>query len=396
MIKFFLHNIIFLLLTAGNVWADVSEEMVVQANLPRKINPAKPDQPPNMSDVRRDLIDLISVQAAEQMTIQLLGAEKVSQSQSILQKKIYPQSQKIIAYLKTDEIVTTTEGFSLRAQVKISVDTLRDLLKSAGIYGENSSAPTILPMIVINDLNSGQSSFWWRNSPLDKPAQLLEYQKNFEESLQKSFFKSGFYSLSPWSARFQRSLNIGLSDRTQLGDLRSIVSNFGTTLVIPATINYKTDGNGTTADFKVQVLAVENGKVLAEVRRKFEIGQQFPGMIARKWSEWSDSVITDLVAQTLDGWQKGTLHQKVILLSWKSTWDIQFSEVMKAKIKNSVPNIRVIFERVMRPDLLQWEIESSLGQEELVAQLSKLSNGEQKFRASSVGSNEIELKGDRK
>lgn len=336
-------------------------------------------------EIMEDAIEAVS----NELILSSIGKEKFSRNKSIINQKIIKQSGKYIPVLKAGNVQRDGDGFKLSVYMQVNPKILETLLLQNGLLYQAEGAPIILPLIRIVDRSGGRSYAWWIR---ESDSSLQVYDKVLENLLQRAFFDSEFYGVRPTSSQLGQLIpDFFRKDRFTADDLQVLAVQFNSQLLLTGEMSFTSasGARGAEVELKISGYQGSNGKLLAELVRRFSIDRASLEGANRKMVAQLDNLIRDLAGQVLEAWKRGTFGATTARLIVQGGVPINKIDNLKALVQQSSKSIRQIRERVISQDSIVFEIEVVAPLESISKDISAINVGEKSWVLSNVGSESI-------
>lgn len=339
----------------------------------------------NPTEARREIQDQAAQQVTEDLAKEVLGEEKFLKNRSLILGKVARSSARFIPFVKPGNLEPSPEGQKMSVSLRVNVAAFRQVLQDNGLLNENDTAPVILPLVTFVDRQKGETERWWTSS---SPKPLLQNMNRvFESSLRTAFVKSGFYLRRPQYDGLKNSTPRALrSENPGPEDVQLLADWFGAPLVLNGTVSVMrsaTSSNLGRIEAKLTVVQTSNNRPIADVARVYETeAGTYETVVERRWKDVVDALATDLAAQVLEAWQKGSVGSSQLKLVMEPRPKLPEIEALKEKLKSSSAGIRSVRERAVSAKQLVLEVDSPVSAEDLAKRLNGMDFNGRKFETS--------------
>lgn len=341
---------------------------------------------------KREILTKGSQKVSEDLIKELIGEDRFVKNKTLIQNKVMKFSNRYIPVSKPGELLPAGTGFTLTANVKVSLKELKALLQKNSLLSENETAPLVLPVISFVDRISTRDFRWWKPEDLSKKSFLISQSRQFENALRSAFQKNNFYLIKSMTLAPQVPRSVQ-NERLTLDDMQLLGQYFSAPLVLEGQVQYSTSpeaSNRYRVEVKMLVLQVSNGRPVADVSRRFETeAGVFEVETDRRLREVLDSTAQDLATQVNEAWQKGALGTTILRLTFRGKIPFNQKEAFKDKVRSQVHDIRNIRERLITSDTIAYEVDTSLTARDFSAKLNGVEIDGRKWAA--VSQNEAEV-----
>lgn len=330
---------------------------------------------------RSILMNQASEKVSQELILEIIGEQKYQKNRSLILNKIVKKSAAYLPFIKSGDLKEVTPeqggGYQLSLSVKANLDMLQNLLLENGLFYDESSLATILPLIQWQDQVQSKNFSWWTQADDDKNKVFLVKQSRFlEQVLQDSFLRSGFFVMKPQVFAFDSMLSSEHKSESLNSDILSQLSSaFGAQILLQGKVSFAKAERADAFVVEVRLTATQslNGRILAEVARKFETESGlFESVVDRKLAQSLSGVAADLSAQLLEAWKQGTINSQLYKLKILGRIDLLNQESLKEGFRSKVREIKSIKERLISSEEIVYEIDSSISPIEVAKKLNEL------------------------
>jgi len=327
----------------------------------------------NSNLAKKALLEKATEKVSEDLIKEIIGEQKFQRNLQAIQK-IIKNSIRYVPFSKPGEMQPYEKGFKLSVMMKINQADLQKVLLENGLFYESDMAPILLPVMTIVDKVQSRQWGWWQPTDI-KMNDLIRISRVFESQLKSAFLRNNFYLIRPQALHYVEILpqQSGLSGlfSSQVIDFQSwqkIARPWNVQILVQGSIEIQKAQrqNAFLIQYKLSALHMQNGREIAEVIRTYETeaGVQ-EAVVEKKLREVSDVITTEIAAQVLDAWQKGTIGSNLFRLTINGKVPLKVQESLREYIKNQIREIKEVKERVISSDQLTLEIDSSINPKEI-------------------------------
>ena len=148
--------------------------------------------------------------------------------------------------------------------------------------------------------------------------------------------------------------------------------------------------NAYQIELKLNAIQISNSRPIADVSRRYDTeAGNVDVVVEKKIKEIIDSVSNDLSSQVFEAWQRGSLGTSTLRLTLQGKMNLLSLEGFKDKLKNQIPQIRSVRERLFEAGKFSFEIDTSASAKDIVQRLQGLEIDGKKLNQVSESNNEI-------
>lgn len=344
----------------------------------------------NAVNARKEIVDKASEEITKALVIEMIGEAKYNRNRAVIAQKVVKNFNRFTPYVKNGELQQLPDGtFKLSTVARVNMNDLQALLLENGLLYETDGTPSAIPFVKIVDKVNGRSFTWWTESETAADAFVIKEGKVFEEMLKDAFYKKNFYVQKPSSSRLHQFLPSGYQSENLRGeDLQALSEKLGAQIVVQGEIqltSHRERSDAFAINMNLTALQVSNQRVIAEIVREFETDAgSFESVVDRRFKLAIQSACQDLAAQVLDAWQKGTIGASLYKVTVRGRLPAQLQESFKEQLKAKVREIKTVRERLISSDGIVFEVDSSVGPQEIAKKAALLEVGGLKLVVDSV------------
>jgi hypothetical protein len=350
---------------------------------------------PNALAAKSQMMSEATEKVSEDLVKEIIGEAKFNRNRALISEKIIHNASRYIPYTKPGEITAMQpEGFKMTLTLKVSVDDLQKMLLENGLFYESDGTPIVLPFLRFTDKVNFKSYGWWSEPESPQKVFLQKEDRDFEDVLKSAFGRNNFYSLKPMETKYFSFLPESLrQENLRTEDMQWIGQKLGAQIVLVGDVTVEKSQERSEAfaiGMQISAIQVVNGRVIAEVARKFEtdIGG-YELVVAKKMKEVTEQVAQDLSSQVLEAWQRGAIGASLYKLTVRGHLPLPLQEALKSTVKEKVREVKNIQERLIESDSITYEVDSALGPKEFGTKVPQLDLGTMKLVLDSSSATEV-------
>lgn len=334
--------------------------------------------------------------ATTELVKEIIGESKFNKNKSLIQQKILKNTARFIPFSKNGEVQPASpSGFTMNILLKVSLSDLQSVLLENGLFYASDNNPMILPTVKFIDKTKSKSFVWWLPQESSEKSFLIKQNLKFEDQLKNALTKSNFYLLRTQQFKYaEAGYGLPKDESMRLESWQSTAQKLGAQIQIAGEVSFANSSertDGFVVAIHLTALQTMNGRVVAEITRKFETEPGvFQNVIEKKTGEVFESSSNELATQILEAWQKGSLAAEFFKLKISGRLPILFQESFKDILKNKAREIKSVNERLITAQSLVYEIDASIRPQDLAMRAGEIDLGSGiKLVLESVGDKEI-------
>ena len=335
----------------------------------------------NAVQARKEIIEKANEEIAKALVVEMIGEAKYNRNRTVINQKVVRNFNRFTPYVKNGELEQLPDGtYKLSTVARVNMNDLQALLLENGLLYETDGTPTAIPFVKMIDKVNGKSYTWWSEKESSGDLLVIKQEKIFEELLKDAFYKKNFYLQRPASHRFFELLPSAYQSENLRGeDLQTLAEKLGAQIVVMGDIQvmaHRERSDAFAMSVSLTALQASNNRVIAEVVREFETDAgNFETVVDRKFKQAVQSTCQDLAAQVLEAWQKGTIGASLYKVTIRGRLPAQLQESFKDQLKSKVREIKTVRERLISSDGIVFEVDSSVGPQEIAKKAALLEVG---------------------
>lgn len=350
-----------------------------------------------LSQARQEIFQEAIEKTSRQYIQQIIGETKYQQNESTIKNKIVRDSGKYVLFVKSlNSKATANGGTEMTVGLKLSLQSLQQMLLKEGLLYKMTGAPLVVPLIQIQDRVAGASHSWWVDSGSKSSNALAAPLSVLHAALRDELMPLGFYLLDPLKPAVSGSLpTIFQAENLPTEDELLVGEYLGGQIVISGFVHVKASRKRSDAfELEVRLSArhTGNGRVVGEVIRAYDTDA---GPVARvvpaKGKEVFPDIAKDLTAQIHDAWKSGTFGSSLIRLVVNGDFTFQRFTQLKNQILSQVTGVKTLKERKFTPGQVVFEIDSDSSADQISQNFQKAQFTQFSVQVSRAGSNQIEI-----
>lgn len=347
-------------------------------------------------NARKDILDQAYQQVSEDLIKDLVGEDRFSKNKSVINSKVIKNAARYIPFSKPGDLTPDNQGFKMSVAIKVSLKDLKTLLQENGLLNESDSTPVVMPVLNFVDRVSLKSFRWWQASESEQKPFLQAQGRYFENSLRSSFQRSGFYLIRPQEN--DAAMDVPLSfqnEKLNTEDAQFFGQYFNASVLVDGQILISKSSqinNAYRIEVRMTATQISNSRPIADVSRKVDTEPgSFEAVVDKRMREIAEASANDLATQVYEAWQRGSLGTSMVRLTLQGNFDLGFLESFKDRLRNQVPQVRNIRERLFSAGRYSYEVDTSASAQELIQKMQGMDFGGKKANKVSEVDNEIVL-----
>lgn len=342
---------------------------------------------------RREILRIVSENVSSNRIREILGEEKYQQSRISIKNKILNQTEKFIPFSKIINLERVKEGgFKASAMVKLSPESLKELLFREGFMSNVEKGVVLLPLFSITDRIGHKNYNWWKEPINEEDKFLIRQERWILQEMRKAFWSKGFYVLNPirWGYYYNVP-EIYRSDSMRMRDVQFLTHFYGSQMAIRGGVNFLSGSTSQTSKVVIRwtIIHKDKGRVIAESVGQYETAagnreKGIEGVLATQ----GKALVASLVQQVMKAWKKGRLSTvQIVQVDINGLINPTDIRDFKSNLKAAIPEIKSVKERFFQADRVVFEVDVMGGRERLVKHLRSVEG----FRVDSVRDSKVIL-----
>lgn len=362
----------------------VSAQDVVEMNITETTNTT------NAATAKNEIVQKAMHSAAIQQVTQILGVDQYNAKKDAVRQNVLRKTNLFIPFYTTGALKEVPEGYQMDVNLKLSTDSLKNLLLSTGILNSSTGSAMILPFIAIRDTVQSQSFSWWEEG--DQSLILNQVSQEIENIMYNSMSPQGLYIIRPVTFKMKNKLSTS-SFSSILDQMKGWAANEGAPLYLVGEVLFMNDQmktGSTRVKIRLSAYQTSTGREVAEVVRSLgDIQGGFEMGVKTKIKELLKNSSEDLTALIKDFWQKGTFDSSAIKLAITGELNYKDLNNIKKYLQSNLKEIKDMREKLVEAGRVTFDIDFD-GDIKVLGQKIKSLNP-QGFSAQlvTVGSNEV-------
>lgn len=313
---------------------------------------------------------------SERYIIDVIGEEKYNKNKKAIAEKVIRDSGKYIPFVKSTSDGKNKDGKSVTTvNMRISTQSLIDLLSINGFMNSEYTSALVYPMIQIIDRVNPKSFKWWIESTKDEF--LLKTHSAVISELQNSLKEGNFYVLDPVKWNLLASVPHHLrKDYYRRDDVISLGEFFQAPLIIQGSVEFSPSMR-TSQNYwikvKLSAYVSSQGKVIAESVRQRETEPGDFNIVAPKMAQTLlKEIFEDFGSQIQEAWKKGSVNSSSLQLAVLGSLSFQGQENFKKALMQNTSKLRAMTEILVEQNKRVFSLDYSGTPEELGQKIQNL------------------------
>jgi hypothetical protein len=289
-----------LFITLTLVFLPLAKAQTVSDDL-LSISSQQVSQETNSDEAAREMTAKAINQTAREQVIEMIGDSKYQKNQKLVENKIIKESAKFIPFVSPGPVMSAETGFKMTVELKVSENSLRNMVLSAGLLADSESPGTVLSLLTITDKASHQSFNWWNRSPEQSKGLSMQIHEQWTQALSTALAAKGFKLAQP------KEIPTGSDEKT-------LLNLSGPQLVVRGEIRFLQpvgDKAGTFA-MKASVFQVKDNRLVTDAIRSESVLPTEAGLFKSKSKELMSQTAGELATDVMTAWQKGLIGSSIV------------------------------------------------------------------------------------
>jgi len=314
---------------------------------------------------------------AREQVIELIGEKSYNKNKSLIENRIIRQANKFIPFVQPGTPQKTEDGWKMTVELKVAIESLRQMILANGLYFDSEGPATVLPMIAIIDRVRAAQFRWWNQTPDESTRFLSQVSQEIHEALYRELNRNGFFVLRPHSSGLISIAPSGArGERVRNEDLRFIGNLYSAQLFVRGDIRFR-ESNQVSGGYQIAIKLsadqANNSRSIAEISRNFDVERgSFETVVRARLQTILPEVAKDLAVQVVDAWQRGTIGSNVLRLTLRGRLNPKQISDLKEQISKGVREVKSLRERVIETNAVTFEVDFSGGEQQLAERIKSL------------------------
>ncbi len=312
----------------------------------------------------RAIVQSMTTSVARQQVLDIVGEKAYQKNKSLIENRIVKEAYKFIPFVTpVGAPVARGNSYKMQVQLRVAVDSLRQMVIDSGLLFDTEGPAAILPMVSLVDRVRGQEYRWWVGQK-EAPGQafIRQASRDLHQALFREFNRQGFYVIRPTTAGLMGVIpDVYRAERHRPEDLRFLGELYNAQMIVRGDIRFResTDiAGGYQIAIKISAVQAANARSVGEVTRNFEIEAGAFETVARaKLQTALADVAKDLGVQVVDAWAKGALGSNLMRLSLRGKLSPRQLGSFKTQMLKHVREVKSVRERIIEADGVTFEID---------------------------------------
>ncbi len=330
------------------------------------------------ADAVREITAQATETTARNQVIELIGEAKYRKNREVIDKRIISQSSKFIPFTRPSQAAQSPTGFKVSVELKVSPDSLRKIVQSAGLLADTETPGTLISLVAFTDKNSEISFKSWAPESAEGKLSLATLQKIWQAKLSSDLKKKGF-ELAPIS-------------RSSFSEAE-LVTTAKAQMVVRGEGRYRKleDGTGTFA-LKVGVFQASDSRLLVDLTRSTKLARFNEATVKAAAEQMFTEVSKELTATVHEAWQSGVVGSTAVQIAAVGTLTPKQFEDFKTELNRTVRDLKNVRDRKFSSGRVVLEADFKGSLSTLTDQLKKAQLPSFQTEVGNAESNEIELR----
>lgn len=324
------------------------------------------------AEATRTIVQNMTSSVARQQVLEIVGDKVFQKNKNLIENRIVREAYKFIPFVTQGTPVKTSTGWKMAVQLKVSTESLRQMIIANGLLFDTEGPAAILPMIAMIDRVRGQEFRWWGGQKDEAGHKFIrQASQDLNQALFSELNRHGFYVIRPMAASLAGGASSGLMGvlpetyrgdaRLRPEDLRFLGEFFNAQMILRGDIRFRESAEisgGYQIAIKMSAVQAANARSVGEVTRNFETeAGSFETVVRAKLQAIVADVAKDLATQVVEAWQKGTLGSNLLRLSVRGRLNPKQMNEFKAQMLKHVREVKSIRERIIESGGVTFEID---------------------------------------
>lgn len=347
-------------------------------------------------DIKKDLNNKAIMKAAEIEIKKLLGPKKFNKLKSKIIKDIYPHSKKYISSMTPLKLDIDAPNSKATYSVRLSQESLMQLLKTNGMFYSASTEMKILPLVIYKDNVDFKNYFWWGGNSPFASKNGKRFLRGFHQKLAANLKENKFSVIEPIRKKYFKNVPVGQQFlKLSPSDVKLIAKAVGANMVIlgEITVAKGMKVNGTyTVGYNIKAIQVEGMKTLSTVKETFtSLPGSFKSSVSQLVKRSHASVIAKLGSGFKNIWNDGQMGAKIYTITLKGNLKYKQYKSFKKDLITNIGAVNSINEKNFSPGTIVLELNSPSSLKKVAERLKKSKFSKYKVNVSQDSKSSLEL-----
>jgi len=347
-------------------------------------------------DIKQDLNNKAIVKAAEIEIKKILGPKGYRTHKSKIIKNVYPQSKKYISSLTPLKLNVEPPNSTATYSVRLSQESLMQLLKTNGMFYSNSAEMKILPLVVYKDNVDFKNYFWWGGNSPFVSKRGKSFLKNFHKKLTANLKENKFSVIEPIRKKYFKKIPVEQQFlKLSPSDVKAIAKAIGANMVILGEI---TVGKGMKVDetytvgYNIRAVQVEGMKTISTAKEVFtSLPGSFRSSVPQLVKRSHQNIIAKLGSGFKNIWNEGQMGAKIYTITLKGDLKYKQYKSFKKDLITNIGAVNSINEKNFSPGTIVLELNSPASLKNVAERLKKSKFRKYKVNVSQDSKSSLEL-----
>ncbi len=347
----------------------------------------------NSVRARQEMLRTVSENVSTNIIRKILGEERYQQSKVSIRSKILNQTEKFIPFSRIVDLEARGGGgFKASARVKLSQESLKELLFREGFMSNIEKGVVLLPLFSLTDRVRHKNYNWWKEPVNEEDKFLIRQERWILQEMRNAFWGKGFYVSNPIKWGYYYNVpEVYRSDSMRMRDVQFLSDFYGSQMAIRGGVSFRPGSTSQTNKVSIRwtIIHRDKGRVIAESAGNYETEagnrqKAIEGVLANQ----GKALIANLVQQVMEAWKKGRLSTTQIVRIDINGF-IKPADIMsfKSNLKAAIPELKSVKERFFQANRVVFEVDVVGGGERLAKHLRTVDG----FRVDSVRDSRVIL-----
>lgn len=268
---------------------------------------------------------------ARNQVIDLIGEAKYRKNKALIDSKIINQSSKFIPFTNPGQAIQIANGFKVSVELKVSPESLRSLVQSAGLLADTESPGTFISLVGFTNKSNDLTYKWWSPEPTEGKKDLVALNQLWQQAINTELEKKNFKI-----AKIQK----------QSADEREVITAAQAQMFLRGEVRIRSneDGSGSLA-FKVGVYQSSDSRLLADITRTAKIPRLGEASIKAAASQMFKETSNELAQTVYEAWQSGVVGSSLVQIVANGVLTPKQLEAFKTELTRSLKDLKNVKER---------------------------------------------------
>ena len=263
--------------------------------------------------------------------IEMIGADKFRKNKQVIETKIISQSSKYVSFVNSGRPTKTPTGYRNSVELKISLDSLRKMVQSAGLLADSETPGSLVSFVSFANKTTDLTYKPWAPETVDGKKDLAALNQLWQQAINSELEKKNFKIAKLVKQSF---------------DEQELVSSAQAQMIMRGEARVRTaeDGSGTLA-FKVGVYQASDSRLLADATRSTKLPRLNEPSLKAAAVQMFAEVSKELSTAIVEAWQTGVIGSSAVQIAASGNLTPKQLDDFKIELSRTLRDLKNLKER---------------------------------------------------